>query len=275
MLCPHCNTFIPVEEIDPGEWVSCGNCHATVQVPDHEHADASLAAGDTFFEDRKTAQRHMFRTFRFQSLAVAGLVAFVIALILGYAAFQAKGRRDTFASIRDLGGVVLYDYQFNNELDRFDYSASPQKWVWLHNLLGDDFVSDATAVDLGRSHTFLQSEQFGDQDLSAVEVPDFAPAIDNKQLGALDSLAALQLLSLEGQPITDRGVKRLKHFDHLVFLDLSNTKITDHCLGDLVALSHLKYLDLRGTKVTSRGLSKLARAMPKTEVLGHRPLILH
>ena len=275
MKCPHCKTFIPIEEIDPGEWVSCGKCNATVQVPDQQHAGAKLDTSDTFFEDRKAAHRSMFRTFRFQSLAVFGLVTVIVLLILGYALLQANARSKTIAEIRNLGGVVLYDFQFNDDLDRCDYTASPQKWVWLHGMFGDDFVADATAVDLGKSHAFLQSEQFGDQNLDAVEVPDFEPAIEDKQLAALYGLESLQLLSLSGQPVSDKGVKRLKHFNQLVYLDLSDTEVTDRCLGDLVYIGRLKYIDLRGTNVTSRGLSKLSRAMPKTEILGRRLLIVH
>jgi hypothetical protein len=275
MLCPHCQTHIPTEGLDAQQWVTCGKCDATVQLPDDQHADASLATSDTFFEDRKVAHQQMFRSFRFQSFVVASLVTTVVLLILGYTGYRAKQRSDVVASIQELGGVVLYDYQFSSDHGRYKFAAEPQTAVWLTKKFGPNLVFDVTAIDLGRKHAFLQSERFGSQDLTGVDVPDFEPAVKDDQLKRLSSIESLQLLSLAGQPITDKGVRRLKHFERLVFLDLSDTKITDASVADLGAIRQLKFLDLRGTAITRAAFRKLERALPHTEILRGRAFVLH
>ena len=275
MLCPHCNTEIPTEGLDPGQWVTCGKCDATVQAPDVEHAAADVAAGDTFFEKRKAAQHQMFRSFRNQSIAVSGLVVTVAALIVGIAAYRAKGRSERTMAIREAGGIVLYDYQFNVSQGRYKFDATPGAWSWLADLFGPDFLYEVTAIDLGTDHELLESDRFGSPDLDDVDTPDFKASANDNTMKTLGEIESLQLLSVAGQPITNDGVRSIKHLSRLIYLDLRDTKITDKAGPSLAAIRTLKFVDLRGTKFTRAAFRELERLLPHTEILRGRAMIVH
>jgi Leucine-rich repeat (LRR) protein len=65
-------------------------------------------------------------------------------------------------------------------------------------------------------------------------------------------------LSLNGQKLTDAGLKELERFDDLKSLALYNTDLGDGQMKLLARLTSLEYLDISHTKVTDAGLRELS-----------------
>ena len=80
------------------------------------------------------------------------------------------------------------------------------------------------------------------------------------------SLPKLKRLDLQGNAITDKGLKLLKG-KKLEFLVLRTTKITDRGIDEIKDMTSLRYLDVVNTKVTNTSLRKL-KGIPELEVLG-------
>jgi hypothetical protein len=78
-------------------------------------------------------------------------------------------------------------------------------------------------------------------------------------LAALKELTDLQVLSLRGTLVTDKGAVHLKAFTKLRTLNLSTREglITDAALPHLKSLTDLEYLDFDRTGITDAGLEQL------------------
>ena len=112
------------------------------------------------------------------------LLALLLAIPCSWLAVKmerAERQRAVVEEFENLGGVVWYDYQF----DRADIpnaeQAEPPGPPWLRRLLGDDFFTNVTKLDL------MQTE-IGDAALNDLEV-----------------LSELQSLSL-GERVSDAGL---------------------------------------------------------------------
>ena len=120
-----------------------------------------------------------------------------------------------------------------------------------------------------RSVEFVDStcQPIGDRDLA--EVVDRFPGLKDLLLGRTDITDAglvelqrcrnLESLSLQGLPITGRGLKHLATHRDLVFLDLSGTRVTDADLEFLTCFPNLEELRLCDTPVSDAGLAHLGQ----------------
>jgi Leucine-rich repeat (LRR) protein len=84
---------------------------------------------------------------------------------------------------------------------------------------------------------------------------------------AIASLPRLKHLDLEGNPISDEGLKELKG-KRLEFLGLVGTRITDRGIDEITEMTTLKELDVGYTKATNAALAKLFWANPGLNVSG-------
>lgn len=91
--------------------------------------------------------------------------------------------------------------------------------------------------------------------------------ITDDTLGFIGSLPRLTSLDLEGHPITDAGIARVRWPAGLVHLDLSGTKVTDTGLATLKQLTSLKQLVVMDCRVTSAGIADFQRALPQCTVV--------
>ena len=133
------------------------------------------------------------------------LLALLLAIPCSWLAVKMERAERQLAVVEEfenLGGVVWYDYQF----DRADIpnaeQAEPPGPPWLRRLLGDDFFTNVTKLDL------MQTE-IGDAALNDLEV-----------------LSELQSLSL-GERVSDAGLAHLRGLAQLQTLDLRKTQVTD------------------------------------------------
>lgn len=104
--------------------------------------------------------------------------------------------------------------------------ASEGEPDWLRNLLGADFFHPV--LELG--------------------------GLPDDGLKYLDGLRQLQVLCLNGVPVSDSALSNLRNLTALRRLDLSETNVTDAGLCHLSVLKHLRTLKLSQTRVQGQGL---------------------
>jgi hypothetical protein len=173
-------------------------------------------------------------------VSVRGFMVLVLATGagLGWMVRTARIQREAVAAIKQAGGSVAYDWEWNHG------SAVPRSKIWppkrLVDLLGFDYLGNVTAVRLSLGST---------------------PATD-KVLAQVANLHRLQRLDLSSSPVTDAGLAHLKDLTNLVALNLNNTEVTDAGLAHLSGLTNLTQIDLGFTQITDAGLIHL-NAMSK------------
>ncbi len=79
-------------------------------------------------------------------------------------------------------------------------------------------------------------------------------------------LEKVTLLGLDGNQITDAGLKEVAKLQQLKVLNLGDTDITDAGLKDLAKFKQLEGLVLDGTKITKADVAKLKKALPKCRI---------
>ena len=128
---------------------------------------------------------------------------------------QAERQREAVEAIRELGGNVRYDYQFD-KAGSLMLEQEPPGPAWLRALVGDDFFADVLHV------SFFMAPK-------AAEVNDVV-------FEHVKPLRRLEWLRLRGTQITDPGLLELNRLTELVYLDLSGTHVTDAGLNHLRGL---------------------------------------
>jgi hypothetical protein len=82
---------------------------------------------------------------------------------------------------------------------------------------------------------------------------------DGESLAFLDYLPKLRELCLEGEPVTDAGLKRIVRRDQLRVLSIDGSRLTDASVARLRVLTKLEHLQLRGAiNITEDGIADLA-----------------
>ncbi len=197
---------------------------------------------------------------------------------------RAHIQRDSVAAIQSAGGVVLYDWEWNN--GGFVSARTPRARKSPVELIGVDYFGHVTSVVFRASSAssaaaasiaqLTQLERlaffgspFDDVGMAHVkgltrlsELSLVGTQITDDGLVHLSELSKLSELNLISTQITDAGLVHLKRLTTLSKLDLSHTQITDAGLVNLKSLTRLSSLGLRGTKVTDAGVSKLRLTFP-------------
>jgi hypothetical protein len=184
--------------------------------------------------------------FSFRSLLVFVLA---VSVSLGWFAWQlqkAKGHREAVEAIWAAGGLVMFDYQFD-ENGEWIAGAEPTTPAWLRKLLGDDFFWEVVRVLHGGT-------EFGDNDARH-----------------LKGMTKLEYLSLNDTQISDSGLAHLERLTKLRVLWLSNTQISDNGLTHLKEMAQLETLWLDGTQATDEGIKNLQEALPDCMICNQPP----
>ncbi len=187
---------------------------------------------------------------------------------LGPKVYNARRQRAVVAAIRQLGGKVAYDYEFNAQGEPAPNLESPRK-AWLHALVGDDFVGSVYEV----SFDDPANHPLSDADLKLVgELTQLRTVglsgipITGAGLEHLKGLTQLKQLDIDGTEVTDAGLQQLQGLTQLEVLSLSFTKITDGGLQYLHGLTKLSDLYLGDTQVTDAGVATLQKALPNCHI---------
>ena len=98
--------------------------------------------------------------------------------------------------------------------------------------------------------------------LPALEILSLkCPPVTDEQLVKLKS-PTLMTLSVNGVSLSNQGLASLKHLTNLRSVVLTGTRIDDAGLEHLAACPKLQLADLRNTRVTPKGVSGLAVSKP-------------
>jgi internalin A len=179
-------------------------------------------------------------------LSIRGLMLLVLILGggFGWVVHRARVQRDAVAAIEAAGGSVRYKFF---TLSSRNYKFETPKWLF--SLLGPDYLATVNGVHLQpprrrfrRGKVVLQAEYPGNPDLVMAHV------------GRLD---ALEVVQVDGVPITDEGLAYLRGLKRLRTLLISQTKVTGAGLESLAGLHELLLLDLEGLPIVDADLARL------------------
>ena len=192
------------------------------------------------------------------------LLTTIAAAVLGVWISRAQRQQRIVAAIRELGGEVGYDFEFDSQLNWLGTAHEPSGPGGLCKILGVDCVdyyADVVFVRMGRTTTDAGLVHLATlRNLQGVYL--WGPQITDTGLANLSGLSNLKDLYLSGTQITDAGLVHLATLNKLQDLELAETPITDAGLVHLSGLKDLEYLDVRETKVTDMGCEKLQEALP-------------
>jgi internalin A len=192
------------------------------------------------------------RRLRFSLRGVLVAIA-VIAVLIWIPIQRAKNQKLAVEKIRELGGVVKYDFV------KFGGSQPPAP-LWLHRLLGDDFFYNVWDVSFDNS-------KINDEDLNCLR--DF-PQLENlalrgcknltdAALAPCEELAKLDYLDISDTNLGDGAIAQLRNCSQLTLLWANDTKLTDAGLVDAGALRKLRLITLARTQITDAGLRNLSK----------------
>lgn len=193
------------------------------------------------------------RLFQISLRTLLGLIT-VAAIGLGYITHRAREQRAAVARIKELGGLVHYDYQLK---DNFA-AQEPPGWPWLRRLVGDEYFQDVARV-------MLDKTPVSDSDLPVIyklRKPIVLSLghtdISDEGLVYFEGLSKLSCLDLRETKITSAGLGRLKPLPSVGSVTLSDTNVGDHGIKALVRWPSLSIINLDGTAVTSEGMKYLS-----------------
>jgi hypothetical protein len=188
-------------------------------------------------------RRPRWHQFSLRSLLIFTLIVAIASDWLEREAELKRQERDAVAAIVKGGGVVEWDYQWNNPT-KYNPNANPPGPDWLRGLFGENFFARVRLL------SFAQRP---------VTETDVAAA-------NLDRIAEVRVLYFNKTGLTDAGLAHVKGFDKLEVLSMNDTRITDAGLSELRGLSRLRHLSLNGTGVSDAGLAHI-KALDQLETL--------
>jgi hypothetical protein len=171
----------------------------------------------------------------------------VLVLILGggfgWVVHRADVQRDAVAAIERAGGIVRYEFF---RLSSKNYRLETPKW--LSSLLGVDYVATVKGVYLPPPTRRRQrGKALSESSVNADEV-----------MAHVGRLACLEVVHLEGRPITDAGLAHLRGHEWLRTIIIRQTKVTGAGVASLSGLPGLLFLDLAGVPLVDADLARLA-----------------
>jgi len=216
------------------------------------------------------------------------LAILVVAVWLGFQTAAARRQRAAREQIEAAGGIVAYDYLYDDNAVPDEKRTSPFP-AWALEAAGEDFFHDIVWV----SH---YNGEPTDDDLQAVASLDelvglqlSSEAVTDEGLARLASLPKMQRLMLSCPKMTDAGLSCLREMPHLrelylygdigdagakqvaaieplSMLTINSQRLTDAGLTELLKLQELAILELWNCPVTDAGIRQLA-ALPKLRIL--------
>ena len=169
------------------------------------------------------------------SLRTLFVLLTVFGVWLAWVVHRASEQRKAVEWVENMGGVVRYDYEFDDEGHLIDDGKSPGP-KWLVELVGVDYFQEVIGVDLPYT-----------------QVNDLTPLV---------GLKSLRHLGLYNTPV--RNVTPLAELMSLEFLVLNSTQVDDPT--PLAKLTGLQELYLANTPVSKEQVEKLQQALPNCDI---------
>ncbi len=199
------------------------------------------------------------RTRRFLQFSLRALLVFVllVSIAMSWLAVRmqkARRQKEAVEAIKELGGDVWYDYQyefFERQIGKGRRAGQlVEPWPdWVYRCVGFDFLHLIVLIDLGRYPPHIPKAQMN-------------PPIVDSDLDVLAAFPELRTVYLSFQPITDAGLRNVAACSELRRICLHGTHVTDDGLQSLAGLSKLEELDVGDTKVTLQGVVASHKKLP-------------
>ncbi len=205
---------------------------------------------------------------RFQ-FGFRSLLVFLVAMSVPLAWFawemqKARRQREAVAAILEGGGLVRYDYEFDENGYRI-VGAKPPRPDFLRKLLGDDFLCEVVVVE-SCWKTGYDDARHLEPVIIIEDLPFDCLQISDSNLAHLKGLTRLEELCLDGTQMSDSDLAHLNGLTKLKRLSLAGTQMSDSGLAHLEGLTRLEELSLGNTQISDNGLAYLAN-MPQLERL--------
>ena len=193
---------------------------------------------------------------RFVRFSVRGLIVLVLAVgvLLGWTVRSARIQREAVAAIKNAGGNVTYDWEWNN--GKSIPAGRPWGPQWLANLIGVDYFGHVTTVGLYQpinDSVIVQVARL----TSLQQLHLSGTSTSASGLSHLKGLTNLWSLTIQSTPVTDAGLVQLEGLPNLSELYLDDAQVTDAELVHLKAFTKLSYLSLWGNDIDDAGLVQL------------------
>lgn len=220
----------------------------------------------------------------------------------GWMVNSAQKQRAAAAWVREMGGGVIYDCDYENRSPGVSTGRNPRAPFWLRDLIGVDLLSRVDTVDCEGVNGLSDISPL--RDLAAIHslwlidtsVRDLRPLrlltnirnlglanTEVSDLTPLSNLKALEFLGLEGTRVNDLSPLRdnknldtlqlaytsvsdltpLEDLKKLSYLDVSHTKVRD--VRPLLKLKSLRHLYLRGCSIGEADVTAVKAAIPYVE----------
>jgi hypothetical protein len=193
------------------------------------------------------------------SLRTFLLLITIFAIWFGYLANEARKQRQAVAWVHDMGGMLGYDYELDED-GGFKEDAKPPGPNWLRGTLDVNFMADVVWVDLYDTQVSDVKPLAGLQNLEHLYLSG-TPVSDVTPLAGLKNLKWFSLTNTEVGDVTP-----LACLQNLQVLYLTNTPVSD--VTPLVELEKLRVLSLVRTQVSEKQVAWLRQALPKCEIWG-------
>lgn len=190
------------------------------------------------------------------SLATLLLAVALCALWFGTQAGRARAQKRAVTVLRQMGGWVLYDYQYPSGNRQPD--AEPWAPAWLRRLVGDDYFQTVVEVQLANSARITPEGLALLTDLPEIKhLYAFDAPIDDAAMAHVGKLTRLESFGIDHTRITATALRHLRRLTQLRWLDLSDTNIDDPSLVHLRGLVNLEDLRMSNCKISDAGLAYL------------------
>ena len=240
------------------------------------------------------------------SLRAFFVLVTVFSVWLGVVVHRANEQKKAVEWVREIGGSVWYDYQYDAD-GSFINDAEPPGPKWLMQLLGAEYFQEVFTVDLFDKQVsdltpLVELKQLKDLGLYNTSASDLAPLaklpnlrwlwLNGTQVSDLTPLAkltSLERLELNDTPVNDlrplakltrleyvscrrspvSDLAPLRNLTNLDRLELNDTPVCD--LTPLTELKSLGMLDLTNTPVNKERIEELRRALPNCLIFWSPP----
>ena len=193
------------------------------------------------------------------SLRAMLILVAVCAVWFGVLAKRAHDQRAAVRRVIELGGRVVYDFQYDDsgEFREYRKDAKPPGWPWLRKLVGDEFFQEVVRVSLdGKNVTDDDLELIGKlRHLDHLSLNE--TSVSDSGLAHVRDLVHLQYLGLNETRVTSSGLEHVSNMKELDILVLGDSPVGDEGLEHLSGLHSLAILNLSRTRVTSAGIAHL------------------
>jgi Leucine-rich repeat (LRR) protein len=182
---------------------------------------------------------------------------------------RARRQKEAAEAVRNYGGWVYYDFQFNDDPQRPERVANESPWPsWLIDTFGVDMFHNVVEVNLVYNNDSGNREVTRNYSDEIIPILESFPSLRRLYLqstqvtdGTMSHVSRLRKLDTffvwDVEKLSDKGVGHLALLDRLSSIHISNSRIGDESLRIFSKLPRIERLSLQKNHFTDKGLRYL------------------